>query len=177
LICRPGNVYCLGAWLSLEHPLVLPDLSFLRWAHNRFQAEQRLDILWCSSHQLSSTFTSQLKQHIHFEKVGGQDEGGEAGRWRISDRRRRIADGRCTSAGLHGRLRGAPPAGRLQPRARAAGVPRPLRDPLARRRRRLRRRPLRGLHPPPLPGGSRGGERLQGVEDIRGGRHHQAARR
>jgi len=64
-------VYCLGAWLSLEHPLVLPDLSFLRWAHNRFQAEQRLDILWCSSHQLSSTFTSQLKQHIHFEKVGG----------------------------------------------------------------------------------------------------------
>ena len=58
-------------------------------------------------------------------------------------RRRR----RSTAAG-----RGAPPAGRLQPRARAAGVPRPLRYPLARRRRRLRRRPLRGLHPPPLPG-------------------------
>ena len=52
--------------------------------------------------------------------ISHRDEGGEAGRWRISD-------GRCTSAGLHGRLRGAPPAGSLQPRARAAGDPRALR--------------------------------------------------
>jgi hypothetical protein len=62
--------------------------------------------------------------------------------WPDGDRRRR-------SAPAH---RGAPPAGSLQPRARAAGVPGPIRDPLARRRGpRVRRRPLRRLPPSALP--------------------------
>jgi hypothetical protein len=58
------------------------------------------------------------------------------------DRRRRSAPAR----------RGASPAGSLQPRARAAGVPGSIRDPLARRRGpRVRRRPLRRLPPSALP--------------------------